>query len=152
MRCDLCTKKCNKGEPCEVRDSASLYDAEDREMLRVTNEMNRLTRGQLNRLQEIIEFAKRMGYTKVGLAFCVSLSEEATVAAKILAPHFELHTVCCKTAGMLDDAGLLMFFGCRGDKENFVLWASPRSERGRVTSACFCKSLANDSGEKAYAL
>lgn len=25
------------------------------------------------------------------------------MAAKILAPHFELHTVCCKTAGMQDD-------------------------------------------------
>lgn len=103
MRCDLCSKKCNKGDPCEVRDSVSLYDAEDRAMLRTTNEMNRLTRGQFNRLQEIIEFAKRMGYTRVGMAFCVSLSEEAAVAAKILAPHFELHTVCCKTAGMLDD-------------------------------------------------
>lgn len=103
MRCDLCVKKCAKGDPCETRDSGIEYDEEDRQLLKHSNAMNRETKGALNRVQETIEFAKRMGYKKIGLAFCVSHSEEAAVLAKILAPHFEINTVCCKTANMPDD-------------------------------------------------
>ena len=35
--------------------------------------------GQWPRLREVMEFARRMGYTKLGLAFCAGLHKEAAV-------------------------------------------------------------------------
>ena len=49
------------------------------------------------RIIEIIDFAKEMEYQKLGLAFCVGLSNEATITAKILKEHgFEVESVVCK--------------------------------------------------------
>ena len=38
----------------------------------------------LSRLDEVIMFAKRMGYKKIGMAFCIGLAEEAAVLEQIL--------------------------------------------------------------------
>lgn len=49
------------------------------------------------RIQEIWEFAHRMGYGKVGLAFCVGLQNEAGVVTPILQEHgLEVVSVICK--------------------------------------------------------
>jgi uncharacterized metal-binding protein len=49
------------------------------------------------RIQEIWEFAHRMGYTKVGLAFCVGLQNEAGLVAPLLEEHgLEVVSVICK--------------------------------------------------------
>ena len=49
------------------------------------------------RIQEICEFAKRMGYRRLGLAFCVGLVKEASVVQDILEAHgFEVVSVLCK--------------------------------------------------------
>lgn len=49
------------------------------------------------RIIEICEFAKKMGYQRLGLAFCLGLSSEAAVAAEILETHgFEVVSVLCK--------------------------------------------------------
>lgn len=49
------------------------------------------------RLQEICEFAKRMGYKKLGVAFCASLAQEALTLTKILqAQGFDVVSVICK--------------------------------------------------------
>ncbi len=49
------------------------------------------------RIQEIWEFAQRMGYKKVGLAFCVGLQNEAKIVASILDSHgLEVVSVICK--------------------------------------------------------
>jgi len=52
------------------------------------------------RLNEVILFAKEIGCQRVGLAFCVGLSEEAKVIAQILSEHFEVISVCCKVSGI----------------------------------------------------
>ena len=53
------------------------------------------------RLKETIEFAKRMGYRKLGLAFCAGLAEEANVVAKLLRSHgFEVVSVICKAGSI----------------------------------------------------
>jgi uncharacterized metal-binding protein len=61
--------------------------------------------GEETRLGEIILFAKELGCTKIGLVFCVGLSEEARVVNGILAQHFEVLSVCCKACG-IDKADL----------------------------------------------
>jgi uncharacterized metal-binding protein len=53
------------------------------------------------RIQEIWEFARRMGYTRLGLVFCVGLSREAAMVARILRNQgFETVSVMCKVASM----------------------------------------------------
>lgn len=50
------------------------------------------------RLKDTIEYAKRMGFKKLGLAFCVGLRKEASKTAEILTKYgFEVFSVCCKT-------------------------------------------------------
>ena len=53
--------------------------------------------GVLTRVQEIAEFAKRMGYQKIGIATCVGLLKETRITAKILRSHgFEVYGIGCK--------------------------------------------------------
>lgn len=49
------------------------------------------------RIIEICEFSKRMGYEKLGLAFCIGLAKEAKVVGEIFKEHgFEVVSVLCK--------------------------------------------------------
>ncbi len=53
------------------------------------------------RLDEIIDFAKRCGFQKLGVAFCIGLSREAEVFCTILRHHgFEVVSVICKNGGI----------------------------------------------------
>lgn len=54
------------------------------------------------RVEEIMDFARRMGWTRLGIAHCVGLQQEAKAARDIFAAGgFEVFTVCCK-AGSID--------------------------------------------------
>ena len=49
------------------------------------------------RVEELIEFAKRMGYRKIGIATCVGLIEESRILARILRKNgFEVYGAVCK--------------------------------------------------------
>ena len=51
----------------------------------------------ITRLQEIGEFAKTMGYKKLGMAFCIGLNAEARYIARYYTQQgFEFYSVCCK--------------------------------------------------------
>jgi uncharacterized metal-binding protein len=57
------------------------------------------------RVQEICEFAKKMGYRKLGIAFCGGLRAEARALTKILeAQGFEVVSVVCKVGGTPKEA------------------------------------------------
>lgn len=72
------------------------------------------------RIQEICEFAHRMGFVKLGLAFCVGLEREAHILNEILkAQGFDVVSVMCKvgrvskeTIGIKDSEKIF-----RGDPE-----------------------------------
>ncbi|MBW1889980.1 MAG: DUF1847 domain-containing protein [Deltaproteobacteria bacterium] len=63
------------------------------------------------RIVEIYEFAQKMGYQRLGLAFCVGLAAEAAVVNDILKGHgFDVVSILCKagrtakeTIGITDD-------------------------------------------------
>lgn len=63
------------------------------------------------RIVETCEFAMKMGYKKLGLAFCLGLSMEAKVVEEILQGYgFEVVSICCKAGrtpkelvGLTDD-------------------------------------------------
>jgi uncharacterized metal-binding protein len=53
------------------------------------------------RIQEICEFARKMGYTRLGLVFCVGLYKEAAIVARILQSQgFETVSVVCKVGSI----------------------------------------------------
>jgi uncharacterized metal-binding protein len=53
------------------------------------------------RMQEICEFAHKMGYSRLGLAFCGGLATEAAVVDQILKNHgFETVSVVCKAGAV----------------------------------------------------
>ena len=52
------------------------------------------------RLMEIIDFSKKMGYTHIGIAFCVGLEKEAETLNNILKKYFKVSSVCCKVCGI----------------------------------------------------
>jgi uncharacterized metal-binding protein len=57
------------------------------------------------RIQELIEFSRRMGYRRLGLAFCGGLHREAAVVAQIFETHgLEVVSVVCKVGGVEKDA------------------------------------------------
>jgi uncharacterized metal-binding protein len=56
--------------------------------------------GKETRLGEVILLAEELGYQRIGLAFCIGLSEEAKVVDEILSNHFEVISVCCKVCGI----------------------------------------------------
>lgn len=55
---------------------------------------------QWTRVQEIMEFARKIGAKKIGIANCIGLINEARIFARILrANGFEPYAIICKVAG-----------------------------------------------------
>ncbi len=53
------------------------------------------------RVEEIVDFARRLGLRRLGIAFCVGLRKEAGVLADVLEGNgFEVVSVCCKLGGI----------------------------------------------------
>lgn len=74
-----------------------LNDEEDGKAARVSAEVEFDHYCQMTRIEEIMAFAKEMGYHKIGIATCVGLLAEARTAAKIFRAHgFEVFGVACK--------------------------------------------------------
>lgn len=54
-----------------------------------------------SRIEELIEFSVRMGYRKLGLAFCGGMTHEAALLSEILEKQgFEVVSVTCKVGGV----------------------------------------------------
>jgi uncharacterized metal-binding protein len=53
------------------------------------------------RVEEIVQFAKRMGFRRIGIASCISFVDHAHVLSGILESHgFEVVSVACKTGSI----------------------------------------------------
>ncbi|WP_053956958.1 DUF1847 domain-containing protein [Inediibacterium massiliense] len=53
------------------------------------------------RLEEIMDFANKCNFKKLGLAFCIGLSNEAKILSSILKHNgFEVHSVVCKNGSI----------------------------------------------------
>ncbi len=53
------------------------------------------------RVEETVQFARKMGYRKLGIAFCAGLRQEADTLHEILVRRgFEVVSVCCKAGGV----------------------------------------------------
>ena len=86
---------------CNPEKVFSLYSEEERKMLREAAAVERIGYGRHTRVEEIMHFCHRMGYQKVGIAFCSGFSSEANTLAKVLRDNgFEVVGVCCKVCSI----------------------------------------------------
>jgi uncharacterized metal-binding protein len=101
-----------KVDPDGIAEAAGKYgDAEIRRIAQVSAVVESEGYCKWTRVQEICEFAKRMGFKKIGIATCISFVDHAKVLSGILESHgFEVASVACKHGGIakeeigLDDA------------------------------------------------
>lgn len=92
--------------PCknqQVQERArELYRQEENHRIARTSALvEREGYGRLCRMEEIMDFARRAGYQKLGLVFCAGLKEEAETVAKILSHNgFQVVSVICKNGAI----------------------------------------------------
>jgi uncharacterized metal-binding protein len=56
---------------------------------------------QNTRIEEIMDFARRIGAKKLGIAHCIGLMQEAKIAREIfMEGGFEVRTICCKVGAI----------------------------------------------------
>jgi uncharacterized metal-binding protein len=103
-QCAQCeSKECRDGMDCFSQDGnhRQLYQNSDiAELHRAASTIEARYYGKETRLGEVILLAKQLGYQKIGLAFCIGLSDEAKIIAEILSKHFKVVSVCCKVCGI----------------------------------------------------
>ena len=111
--CGYCTKQAcmipdretmPKNCPCLneelVKESRERYAPEEvRKLAAISCEVEYEGYCRRTRIEEIMEFAEKMGYKKIGLALCVGLINETRLISDILkANGFEIEAICCKGA------------------------------------------------------
>ncbi len=103
---------------------------------------------QWPRVREIAEFAKKMGYKKIGIASCVGLIKESRAAAKIFRSHgLQVYGTVCKV-GSVDkvDVGLDEKYNKVGCKMcNPILQAELLNEEGTELNVVVGLCVGHDS-------
>lgn len=94
-------------ENCPMRDGdvtntrSALTDPTIRKMARESALVEAEGYCRWARVEETIEFARRMGYKKLGIAFCAGLRDEANILLRVLeANGFEVASVVCKNGSI----------------------------------------------------
>jgi uncharacterized metal-binding protein len=78
---------------------------------------------RLTRVEETMDFARRMGFNKLGIAHCIGFVYEAKLAYKIFsAGGFKVNTVCCKVGSI--------------EKERMGLLEDEKIRPGEYEAAC----------------
>ena len=91
-----------KIDPDSIHDAASKYDdAWVRRISQISAVVEAAGYCKWTRVQEICEFAKRMGFKKIGIATCISFVDHAKILSGIFESHgFEVASVACKHGGI----------------------------------------------------
>jgi len=109
LKCHRChSPNCyREGKECkDLKELLKGLPKFERKLLEVSSDIEREFYCKLTRVEELLEFAKRMGFKKIGIAFCIGLFEETRILAKILESNgFEVFSVACKV-GAVDKAEL----------------------------------------------
>ena len=106
MKCAYCKEKvCYQGKDCfetGPRDlEAYKVCPQDTHMSRVATSVESDGYMKWCRVEEVVEFARRMGYSHLGIAFCVGMGREAETLQRILEKEgFRVSSVCCKMGGI----------------------------------------------------
>ena len=116
--CALCSERACAAEPgskkappfCPMRYAGKVLEEvesaylEDEPLRRLALEAARTESAgycQATRIEEVMDFARRIGAVKLGIAHCIGLIQEAKLARDIfVANGFEVYTVCCKVGSI----------------------------------------------------
>ncbi len=93
-------------DPQEREELVAFYsgDSQDAAIARAAAEIEGLYYCKINRVEETVAFARRIGARRIGIATCLGLLEETRTLVKILRlAGFETHTAMCKV-GSVDKA------------------------------------------------
>lgn len=93
-----------KGTNCtqHSRDEVlNIYTAEEKKIMEAAAYVEGTFYSNICRLQETAEFARAMGYKKLGMAFCIGLNAEAKYIARYFKNEgFEFYSICCKNCSV----------------------------------------------------
>lgn len=97
----MCSKQGRSCVPIEKDEILSLYSPEERKILKAAAYVEASFYMKYTRLQETAAFAKKMGYKKIGIAFCIGIAEETKLFVKYFRQQgFEVYSICCKNCGI----------------------------------------------------
>ena len=108
MKCDCAncrTHACyTKGVNCTgtaAEEVLAAYTEEERRLMEAAAYVEGTFYSNITRLQETAEFARAMGYKKLGMAFCIGLNAEARYIARYYTQQgFTFYSVCCKNCSV----------------------------------------------------
>lgn len=109
MDCINCNdKKCMKTESCKDSKLStellinSYSEDKNQQIIQASAQLVDGGRaGTLSRIQELLEFSKKMGYKKIGLAYCYGMHKEALMVSRIFEKNkLILSTVSCSVGGL----------------------------------------------------
>lgn len=87
-----------------LRETMALYteDEENAAVTRASAEVETEYYCKATRIEEIVHFAGRMGYKKIGIATCIGLLNEARIAARVFRKAgFEVYGAACKVGSQM---------------------------------------------------
>lgn len=87
----------------EIEEVTNLYlnNRVNRKVSKISAEIEGSFYGKYTRVEEIVEFARRMGTKKIGIATCIGLLEESRIFARILKLNgFEVYGISCKVGSV----------------------------------------------------
>ena len=97
-------KGCPAPEGADAELIGAYLEGEDANLAREAALVEAHGYGRLTRLEEIMDFARRSGCSRLGLAFCIGLRREAAVVSRVFrANGFSVDSVVCKNAGIGKD-------------------------------------------------
>lgn len=95
---ELLAKANREYDDPELKEFARLASLQESECYLNRDQKPYFLQPSKTRVQEIIEFAKKLGSPKVGLAFCVGLRKEAEITARIFKAHgLDVVSAVCKS-------------------------------------------------------
>lgn len=118
---DFCPRR-NAKEALEKAEEIRTTDPKVQKMASVAKSVENEGYRVWPRVRELVEFSKRLGFKRLGVAFCVGLREETTQLAKILESHgFELSTVACTVNGGCNPVGQALTLNQQGTELNVIM-------------------------------
>ena len=98
LKKDLIEKTLQEYDREDIREFARLASVQEFECYELTPDG---IRTKIPRIEETIQFARKNGFRKLGLAFCAGLMNEARMVTDILERKgFEIVSVCCKAGAI----------------------------------------------------
>lgn len=101
--CDSCkNKKCRDGKDCfGIADQIlNEYQGANLKLAQIASLIEGRYYLKKTRLEELFLFCREMKYKKLGIAFCIGLSQEVEILATYFRREFEVVSVCCKVCGI----------------------------------------------------